>query len=204
VDRLLQAPEFSQYMGLVLDGMLQGSYSGDQRYIDFLRQRLAAGETWDGVFKRTIVGPWKEDDDKPGNLFLAKRIKDHDRMMSDVTRVFFGVDITCAKCHDHPLVIDWSQDHYYGMLAFFNRTSGNKDNISEKKDGEVTFLSHGGGEKTAPMMFLTGQIVAEPTAAEKKKLDAPFSRRQQLVRVALEDESRFFRRAVTNRFWEYF
>src|SRR5438128_2478141 len=38
-------------------------------------------------------------------------------MTTDTARVFFGVNVSCAKCHDHPLVADWKQDQHYGMAA---------------------------------------------------------------------------------------
>ena len=44
-------------------------------------------------------------------------------MTADSTSVFFGVNVSCARCHDHPLVSDWTQDHYYGMASFFVRTA---------------------------------------------------------------------------------
>ena len=82
-------------------------------------------------------------------------------MTTDASRVFFGVNVSCAQCHDHPLVQDWKQDHYYGMASFFNRTSGKGGNrnmpgsLEEKTSGEVMFLTTRGERKTARMMFLS-------------------------------------------------
>ena len=34
-------------------------------------------------------------------------------------RVFLGVRLNCAQCHDHPLS-DWKQKDFWGVAAFFN------------------------------------------------------------------------------------
>ena len=33
----------------------------------------------------------------------------------------FGIRIECAQCHDHMLVDEIKQSHYWGLVAFFNR-----------------------------------------------------------------------------------
>jgi hypothetical protein len=62
----------------------------------------------------------------------------------------------------------------------------------------VSFVTTKGQRRTAKAMFLSGRVVEDP--AEK---NASVSRREQLVRVALEEKS-FFSRAIVNRLWAYF
>lgn len=38
---------------------------------------------------------------------------------SSVTRMFMGVRIGCAECHDHPFA-EWKQKDFWGMAAFFS------------------------------------------------------------------------------------
>ena len=64
----------------------------------------------------------------------------------DVARIFLGMNLQCAQCHDHPRVEDYKQAGYYGLYAFLNRTSvfTEKNNLvvlAEKADGDVTFQS---------------------------------------------------------------
>src|SRR5262249_33947387 len=103
----------------------------------------------------------------------------------------------------HPLVQDWKQDHYFGMAAFFNPTyEGSKGKrgagVQEKPTAPVSFVTTKGQRRTARTMFLSGRVIEEP--AEK---NAAVSRREQLVRVALEEKG-FFSRAIVNRLWAYF
>ena len=136
--------------------------------------------------------------------------------------MFFGVNISCARCHDHPLVSDWKQDHYYGMKAFLSRTFDNGEFLGERGYGVVKFKTVEGVEKPARMMFLTGKRVetpgqeepskeemkaekAELDRAKKEKVPPPrpkFSARETLVEVALGPEERdYFARSIVNRVW---
>jgi hypothetical protein len=44
------------------------------------------------------------------------------RRVETLAGCFFGMDLQCAQCHDHPLVDHYLQSDYYGLLAFVNRT----------------------------------------------------------------------------------
>lgn len=209
IERLVGGPEFPLHMGSVLDEMIQGSYAGNEAFVDYLRASLRARKSWDTLFREMMVGPWDDEATKAANRFLDKRAKNGDVLTVDATRVFFGVDISCAQCHDHPLVDDWSQDHFYGMMSFFNRTTGGKGKVGEKSKGDVTFLADG-KEKVAQVMFLSGRVVEKPasgdaneTSKDSKQQNERVSRRAQLVDVALEERT-FFSRAIVNRLWEYF
>lgn len=222
IRHLLDCPELAIHFARVLDGIIQDAKSGDQQFLTWLERSLNANKAWDVMFREIVLGPWKADDSKAAIRFLDRRTKDLDALTVDSARAFFGVDISCARCHDHPLVEDWKQGHYYGMQAFFNRTTGGKGKISEKKDGEVKFVGADGKELTARPMFLSGAFfepvvlstVTDPPASAKEG-DQPKAkpdtktdekepiRREQLVALALQDDT-FFRRSFVNRMWHWF
>lgn len=201
VAELLASPEFPLHMGAMLDEMLQGSAAGNPEFTDYLRRSLRDGKPWDKVFREVLVGPWDTPERKPAMKFLEVRAKDLDKLTTDATRVFFGVDVSCARCHDHPLVDDWKQHHYFGMASFFHRTTGGKGSISEKNEGDVTFKASDGSQQTARVMFLSGQVAVDPAAENGKK--PKVSRREQLVDIAVADQ-KFLSRAIVNRLWQQF
>jgi hypothetical protein len=214
VRRLLESPEYALHLGRVLDDMIQEKFAGDPEFLAYLRASVAAHKGWDQVFREVLLGPWDTKEGKGADRFLVRRLRSLDDLTTDTARVFFGVNVSCAKCHDHPLVVDWTQDHYYGMASFFNRTApggkGGKQKkggatVTEKPSGEVMFVTTGGQRRTAKMMFLSRRVIEEPPSRGKGTAAASdvFSRREQLVKVALE-EKKFFSRAIVNRLWAYF
>jgi len=217
IRRLMSSPGFALHWGNVLDDMLQSKYAGDASFVTYLRSSVAERKGWDQIFRELMLGPWDGEATEPAEQFLGKRIADLDEMTNDASRVFFGVDISCAKCHDHPEVDDWKQDHYYGMASFFNRSylfRGEEQHVGEKESGDVEYVTRAGEERTAKVMFLSGRAIDEPQLDDdpdyKRRLDeakkakryvAPrHSRRAELVRVALDDRQ-FFSRAIVNRVW---
>jgi len=220
VDRLLASPGFVRQQVAEFDTLLMAGTQGTLN--EYLARAFAENRSWDRIF-RDLMSPDESDKaGKPAAEFLRKRVKDLDRLTTDVSATFFGVNISCAQCHDHPLVRDWKQDHFYGMKAFLSRTFENGDFLAERGYGSVSFKTTAGVERTAPMMFLSGKRVAPPETtpptkdeqkAEKERLDrckkekvpppAPsFSARARLVEVALEPGERdFLARSIVNRVW---
>lgn len=218
VDRLLASPDSPRHERNFLDTLLMAKE--DPAWRDYLLKTCEANSPWDQRFREILAT--NDDGSKKAELaFLKARAKNVDDLTRDTSRLFFGVDVSCAKCHDHPLVSDWKQDHYYGIAAFFSRTYLDKDRLADKDQGVFKFKTVKGEEKLANMMFLTGDTVAEGTSAEKpasestsvgkstssNETTAPIQlassgRRAMLVEMALRTEqNRFFSRSIVNRLW---
>jgi hypothetical protein len=199
VRRLMEGPEYALNMGRVLDDAIQGKYAGDAEFVEYLRSAVAGHRPWDAMFREMMVGPWDTKEGKRADRFLSRRQKDLEELTNDTARVFFGVNVSCARCHDHPLVADWTQDHYFGMASFFVRTAeagkGKPRNgdVGEKPVAEIMYVTTKGERRTAKVMFLSGRTL--DSAAEQ-------GRREQLVRVALEEKG-FFSKAIVNRLWAH-
>lgn len=225
VDRLMASPGFVRHQAAELDTLLMAGDAGSLR--EYLVRAVGENRPWDAIFRELML-PNPADKSKNGAAdYLRRRIKDTDRLTAEVSSTFFGVNISCAQCHDHPLVEDWKQDHFYGMKAFFDRTSlsgnGKDAFLAERGFGVLRFKTTEGVERTARMMFLTGRKAAEPEASreasrdeqkeEKERLQrsrkdkAPppsprFSARAKLVELALAPGERdYFARAIVNRTW---
>jgi hypothetical protein len=230
VDRLLGSSAFARHQAQEFFTLLQsderprkGAPQGLLR--DYLRTSFAENRSWDRIFKDLMLPDESDAKTRGAAEFLKSRLKDVNRLTIDVSVIFFGVNVSCAQCHDHPHVHAWTQDHFYGMKSFFARTVDNAGFLAERDFGAVKYLPHNGQEKIAPVMFLTGKKLdvpglAEPSKEEKKKEQerletakrskkAPeppqFSLRAKLVETALETGERdFFARAVVNRLWYRF
>ena len=231
VDRLLASPDFIWHQRNEFDRMLLPNKPNDGDFRKYLLWAVKENRPWDAMFRDMLVGDEADENRKHALTFIKSRARDLDDMLNDTAIVFFGVNVTCAKCHDHPLTPDWKQHHYFGMASFFSRTYVTKKNLlAERPFGEVKFKSKRKddtkGEQTAKFQFLTGSVIDEPvverSADDIKKIeevikgsmqtdDAPppekpsFSPREKLVEVALRTEdNQFFARNIVNRVWDRF
>jgi hypothetical protein len=222
VERLLQLPDFDFHLRNSLDELLLPERPNDGEFREYLLTAVRERRPWSRMFREMLLAQAVEGPDKGAAQFLKARVRELDDLTNDTAVLFFGVNISCAKCHDHPLVPDWKQDHYYGMQAFFNRTFASKKNlILEKPYGSVRFKTTDNQDRDASLMFLSGVLVTDATPAlsdeEKKAVEeqirklereddaqpipVSFSPRQALIETALADQQLYLARNIVNRTW---
>lgn len=217
VDRLMASDAFTRHQVTEFDAMLATppiGKRGSGSLRDYLTRAFKENRSWDRIFRELMLADEKDPATKGSSIFLKTRVKDLDKLTTDVSVTFFGVNISCAQCHDHPLVTDWKQDHYYGLKSFFARTFEAGQVLGERDGGAVQFKTTKNVTKTAQMMFLTGKVIDAPGSKvilpakkDKTKLEAPttppkFSARAALAKLALEPEQReFFAKSIANRLW---
>lgn len=222
----MASPGFIRHQAAQFDAMMAPTGNpGSGRLSAYFNEALKANKSWKQIFQDLLL-PNENDPKQKGSIeFLKARVSDLDRLTIDVSVLFFGVNVSCAQCHNHPLVQDWKQDHFYGMKSFFIRTVDNGGTIAEKEFGQLKFKPNKGSEKPATPLFLSGDKIElanfrEPTSEEQKKdkerleknkanKTAPtppaVSARAKLFEVALKPgNSQFFNKAIVNRLWHRF
>jgi hypothetical protein len=221
VDRLIGSPAYIREQTAELDALLMRGTN--QNLKEYLAASIEKNVPWDQMFREMIVGQEGDAEQKGAIRFIRSRAKDTDKLTTDAGILFFGVNVSCAKCHDHPLVPTWTQEHYFGMKSFFSRTYDVGEFIGEKEYGIVNYKTTSGEAKDARLMFLTGEVLSEPESKEpdenakkeeKKQLEelkkskkappaAAYSRRARLVEAGLKEGSQpYFARAIVNQIWD--
>ncbi|MDG2388813.1 MAG: DUF1549 domain-containing protein [Planctomycetaceae bacterium] len=223
IDRLLVSPDFAFHQRNRLDELLLAEIKKDNNWREYLLKSVQSDKPWDQMFREIILADGTDEETIAAQEFLASRIRDVNKMTNDTSKLFFGVSVNCAHCHDHPLVLEWKQDHYFGFASFFNRTYLTKSKrLAEKFEGDMQFRTTEGEEKTAEFMFLTGVKTEEPAEEVTDELkkerneqikkaqndeNAPvpepeFSPRKEFVQLALANENQsFFAQSIVNRMW---
>jgi len=227
VDRLIASPAFARHQAALFEAMFyaEGNRRGGTALRDYLTAAIREGKPWDQLFRDMMLPDESDARLKGAAEFIRARVADADKLTNDTSVAFFGVNVSCAQCHNHPLVADWTQDHFYGMKMFLARTFDNGGFLGERGAGTIKYKPTKGPERTAKLMFLTGAVieeasVPEPSAEESRKEKAAidrakaskvpppaprFSARAMLVEVALADgNADFFARNIVNRMWHRF
>jgi hypothetical protein len=205
IDALLAHPEMPVYWRGVfhhwLNGTLEEKRAGADEFLAFLEKRLADNARWDKIATELLDPSDADATGAAAAYYLASRLSGDraeqlDAMTTSVSSIFFGVQMQCAKCHDHPTVAAWKQANYYGLAAFLGRTypakgKFNLPGLTERAEGEIKFSGRGKGEQTAQLLFLDGKVI-----------DAKGSRRKALIDAGINATNPYFRRAMANRMWK--
>lgn len=113
-------------------------------------------------------------------------------LASRTTRVFLGVAMQCARCHDHPTE-KITHDDFWAMTAFF---TGIKPKARTTFDGFGVKLMEG---PARPIQVPDVKTVVAPRFLDGRTPDDPATARAWLARTIVEDPR--FPRAIVNRTW---
>jgi Protein of unknown function (DUF1549)/Protein of unknown function (DUF1553) len=225
IDRLLASPLFARHWATTLDVMLMERRPSVNVSADLWQSYLLAAaqsnRPLNQVMGELLSANSADPKLRPAARFMLDRGSEPNLITRDVGRIFFGRDMQCAQCHNHPIVKDYQQSDYYGLLAFMTpgyaltRKEGNKDVTfhAEKAGADLLFDSvfvRNDKHVTGPRVP-GGTEVPEPAYSpgeeyEVKPADGTiavprFSRRLKLASLATSGANRAFNENVANRLW---
>ncbi len=224
IDRLLKHPRYARHMATTLDVMLmerrKHAHIKAPPWQKYLHDSVVADKPFNQLAREILSADSSDDKQRTRSRFLLDRAAEPHAITRDVGRIFFGRDLQCAQCHDHPLIDNYLQEDYYGLFAFFQRVSlltpkkSKKSFLSEKADGEAVFTSVFTEEKGQTLPRLPGglEIDDPPVAAgelykvkpTKAKAGIPqYSRRVAFAEQATDGSNRAFNRNIANRLWAH-
>jgi hypothetical protein len=132
----------------------------------------------------------------PIAFFLAKELK-AENLAASTSRLFLGVKLECAQCHDHPTA-EWKRDQFWNLAAFFAGLKGNTRD-------EFTFPTADDPNKRDIKIPNTETVIkASFLDGRKPKFKDKVGSRVTLAEWVTASENRFFARAAVNRVWSYF
>ncbi len=221
IDALLASPRFARHMATVLDVMWMERRTQSPEWYDYLYRSLLDGKPYDRIVREVLLADDQKPELKPAAKFFEARACEPNTMTRDIGRFFFGMDMQCNQCHDHPVVDDYTIGDYYGLYAFVSRTYLHQDKkskeklVAEKADGEASFKSVFTGEsadKVQPRLP-RGAVLVEPVVKkgeeylvkpDKGARPVPkFSRRQELAALTTDGKNELFNRNAANRLWAH-
>jgi hypothetical protein len=200
IDSLLARDEFAEFWALRWGDLFQAkgsrmSSSGVHKFHHWLVAAVRDNMPYDRFARELLTARGSTFENPAANFF---RTATDPIACSEVTsQLFLGVRIQCAKCHNHPYE-RWTQDHYYGLGAFFSRVQ-RKEFSNRGEPDELVVLLGSQGEVTQPR---TGRTM-KPVLPIGGEVDVPASvdRRDVFVRWLTAPDNPFFARVAVNRIW---
>jgi hypothetical protein len=208
VDELLRRGAHAQHFANTWRGlMLAGAAENVESQINtpqletWLRLRFAAGKPYDRLVSELLTAPveapqqaatMRSFEPSPVAFFQANEQK-REMIAASTTRIFLGVQVQCAQCHDHPFS-HWTQRDFWSLAAFFDASPG-----------EPGAARPPGGSPNAILIPETGTLV-EPAFLDGSAPDwqSKLNKREVLSRWLTGRDNPFFARAAVNRLWDHF
>jgi hypothetical protein len=181
-----------QYLATDFDIWLRQQFEENVGFDKMVREILTASVTsTNGGFgpqaKPTPLAFYYAKDGKSENVAAAS------------ARVFLGIRVECAQCHDHPFA-RWKREQFWGMAAFFSsvQRQGQGGDFFQIRDGtDKHEIAIAGTKKVVKAMFLDGR---EPEWPSDKRVKG----RTVLADWLTAPENPYFARAAVNRTWAQF
>ncbi len=234
IEKLLEHPRFGVHQSDVWDMVYFGrnppGYDTDKRgsFQNWLAEQFQKNRPYH-EWVREILKAEGNTVEQGAPMFFVQYKNQPEDAAEAVTQKFLGVQVQCARCHDHPFD-DWKQTDFYGVAAFFARLNvvdvGSKNKqkayaIGEKNMGDVLFTGPVTeavpGQKGNPVApkFLGGKPLEEPKLPKDvkdprnfpngKMPPAPyFSRKNALADWITDPQNPYFAKAAVNRVWGQF
>lgn len=208
IEELLADPQYGRHMADVW-ALLMFPHDSNNRRLQpdplnkWLEKEFNDNTPWNKLVTKLVTASGPQDQNGAVTYLLANPTVD--KMTDSTTRLFLGVQLQCAQCHNHPFT-GWKQSEYWAMAAFFMKTR--PDNVNKAgKTGTSPGLSESNNDKGRGKGQLpeSAKIVpAKFLGGDKPTLDTKEPYRPVLASWMTSAENPFFARAMVNRMWAQF
>ena len=199
IERLLNSPAHATHLAntfrhiMLPGGMDLERINNVVGVQNWLRQRFVENLRYDNLVGDLLTA--SAGDDAGPALYYTSLELAPEKLAGSTARIFLGLQIECAQCHDHPFD-HWKQKDFWGYAAFFARLRRPDENQPAM---QMALVDLDQGEVTHPD---TGEIIPPryPSGGAPGK-DELGTRREQLAIWMASRDNPYLPRAAVNRGW---
>jgi hypothetical protein len=215
IDKLLDSDEYAKHWARYWRDVIAARLTERralglaQSFEVWMAEQLKRGEKWDRIVRTMITAQGVARFDGEGENGAAFFLGSHrgadavNEQAAEVSRVFLGIQIQCAQCHDHPSD-QWKRVQFHELAGYFARLDDRlvRDgmrlagvNLVSKPRGEHEMPSKEDPKKTSVTnpRFLDGKSPGTNLG------DA--ERRRALADAIVDRNNYWFAAAYVNRIW---
>ena len=221
IDSLLATDDYARHWGLYWRDVIiskvtdQRSQLFSRHFEKWITEQLGKNRKWSEITRAILnaTGELRNQEvDKNGQAFflLSRRGADSTtEIAAETSRIFLGIQIQCAQCHDHPSDV-WKRKQFHEFAAYFARTKNFPIRDGMRFVGEelksAPFAEHRMPDKEDPKKgtvmsprFIDGKkpSVVATTFRGLSDLD----RRKALAEQIVSKDDPWFAGAFVNRIW---
>ncbi len=224
VDHLLAQPSYGQNWGRYWRDVIFYRRNDDRALamagtlVNYLSEQFNRNMPWDEIARSFITATGEIRENGETGIIMAQ-IANPEDTTAEMSRIFLGIQIQCAQCHNHP-TDRWKREQFHELAAFFARIAVRPVKLEDQKRtfrvvsddkgvgkrspgaSETVTLEHympdlqdpqAKGTLMRPVFFVTGQKF-EFGANDR-------DRRETLAQWITSPGDRYFAEAFVNRMW---
>ena len=221
IDRLLASDAHARHMATVFDVLLMerrpDKYVTTPEWREYLQRSFASHKPLNELVGEILGADGVDAEQRPAAKFFLDRAVDKDVLVKDIGRLFLGMNLQCAQCHDHPDIDGYLHKYYHGLSVFvagsktFRQPDG-KFVLQETVIREIEFASvfaPDNTQKTGPRIieallevqeFPEGEEYVEKPSRTVRSVPK-FSLRELLAKRLPSNTTPEFARNFANRLW---
>lgn len=219
IDALLEAPEYGKFAAGQWAGLVTAEEPGLRpKFEVWLAEQFNKNRGWDTVVRDliTATGTGPETSFVMSNAENKKPVPE--RLAGATARLFLGVQLQCAECHNHPFT-EWKQTDFWALAAFYSRTQlATKPPTVGVGEADTALIKvpTPKGQKTAdtptgaviPISPTAGRAAGKPVRAKFLQgaipdLDEKGPFRPALAGWVTSVDNPYFAEAAVNRVWAH-
>ncbi len=214
VERLLDSPAYIMNFSNVWRAVMlpEADSNLEVRFLvpgfeAWLRKQLTANTGFDEVVREILTVPvdprlmsnpfQPQTDVSPVGFYQAKQVKP-ENLAAGTARMFLGVRIECAQCHDHPFD-DWKREQFWGYAAFFAGVERDQGGA-----GALDAIRELFGSREVQIPGTEKKVVPTYLDGESPKLKFRDKPRSVLADWMIAGNNSYFARTAVNRLWGHF
>lgn len=178
-----------------LHGWVKEAIQTNMPYNEFVRELVAA----DGEIK-----------DNPAGNYVLRYERSPVFLTSHTSRLFLGLPMQCAECHDHKTEA-WLQEDFYGVAAFFTGIQSEEKGmietigmLGEEIEMENYYISYNPKQNKDIYVESMKESVS-PRFLDGNDYDGELiKKREALADWMTADTNKYFSKALVNRIWKHF
>lgn len=210
VDDLLRSPSYIiHYTNLWRSAMVPEAANDQQirfalpGFESWLRSRIAENRNFAEIVEEmltlpvdqeSVIGFTQPEQPTPAAFYRAKQAQP-ESLAAATARLFLGVRIDCAQCHDHPFD-EWKQEEFWQYAAFFT-------DIPPVPIPGQEMIERRTVPGTIRIPELDRVVEAAYLGSDETLSDAAGRDRATLAKWIVSPENPFFAKAAVNRIWSY-
>lgn len=211
IKQLLASDAYLDYWtGLWVNWLIGRREDGDDRRIGltfWVRDALTKNMPYNQFVQELIAADGELRDNGAGH-YIMRYERSPVFLTSHTSRLFLGLPMQCAECHDHKTEA-WSQENFYEIAAFFA-------GIDSQRKGDIQTTDMVGNERRMDNFLIINKPEDSIWVRRLEKHVRPhfldgteykgslLKKREALAQWITDKSNPYFSQAIVNRIWKHF